>query len=301
VQPYEIPRELLRHLLDPRDCAQIPQAAVERSGYSTEPLANTLYDSPLERRRSHEVRAATAASLHPTTLRAMRRQNAINAENGGAGPAWGSTTYATHYVLHPTPQDAFRGANLQLIGTKEPNSYSRQHLTVRADRLEEPRTVYQASYGPRARSREIVFPSQTVMDSSGFAKSAFPTQTRDRPLADATAEQLHPVQVQELRTRNTPEFLNLSHPSAYRSTYGVSYGDPRALQARSATALPARAGQTGYLENNTVTVGSPGAPWARATGLTEYQDRYVDQQLGFRGRKQQDPNIVERSGYWTNS
>ena len=277
----------------------VPKAAMERSGFWREPLPNTLYDSPEVRRTRAVEEAENAKHLHPQTLKTMRHNNPINVENGGAGPAWGSTTSGTAYVRHPTPQEAFYQTDRSLIGKREANGFTRQHITVHQENIEDPASEYSTSFGPRPKERSLKIPGRTVMDTSGFAKAAIATHSRNTPLSDVGPDDLHAIEVERLRKKNTPEYQSLFEPSPYVSTAHLSYQNPHVMSRASTATTRIRHGPTGYQENSTIIAGAPGDPATHKTGKTEYRKKFVDQQLGFRGRPSQTANVVERSGFWS--
>jgi hypothetical protein len=80
----------------------LARAAMERSGFWRDPSASILQDSPARRVDAARDRAANASHLDALTLKRMRHQNPIDAENGGAGPTWGSTTSGATFCDHRT-------------------------------------------------------------------------------------------------------------------------------------------------------------------------------------------------------
>jgi hypothetical protein len=285
-------------LLKPRPIAR---AAMEKSGYWREPEPNVVYDSPAKREVSFRERYDHAASLHPTTLKKMGKHNAIDAENVGAGPDWGSTTYGTHYREHEPNQSKFWRLDRNLIGKREPDAYTRQHVFVPQDPVDEQVSIYTTSYQKPAVRTDITIPTRTVMEQSGFTYSSKPTQNKTLPLSTVTAEDLPSLTLNRLKHKNTPDFQNLSDPEPYKSTQQVSYKPPpRTIERALKPGAPVARGATGYESNERVRAGPPGDPrWAR-TGETEYQDNYTDQTVPLRAsfRRRTNVNKMERSGYW---
>lgn len=277
----------------------IVRAAMERSGYWHEPPPNVLYDSPQKRVDSQRERELNASHLDPLTLKRMTTHNAIDGENHGAGPNWGSTTTSTAFHKVETPHERYWKTDRSLIGKKEPNAFTRQHITIPEEPVDEQISVTQKTFQRPPKSRDISFPNRTVMEQSGFSKAAIPTQNHYMPLSDVTAGDLHPIAVQRLKKKNTPEYQNLFDPDPYKSTAQISYLQPQSTKSRALTSTTnVRHGGTGYNSNTTVIAGPPGDARTYKTGKTEQHKKFKDPELGFRGRTQQTANVVERSGYW---
>jgi hypothetical protein len=277
------------------------RAAMERSGYWREPMPNVLYDSPAARVVEVRERRANAASLDPITLKRMTHHNAIDGENSGAGPEWGSTTYGTAYHEHESNQSRYWKTDRSLIGKREPDAYTRQHVTVPRDPVDEQVSVYTTSYRPPPQGRDIHVPNRVVMERSGFTYSSIPTHNNARPLSDVTADDLPSLTIHRMKHKNTPEYQNLLDPDPYKTTDQISYRRPERTADRALTAgYQVRRGATGYNSNETIHAGPPGDPrWAQA-GITEFQDKYVDPTPTIRSRGIKGcPNVMERSGYWS--
>ena len=274
------------------------RSTMERSGYWNEPSPGVLYQTPHQRAEEIKTRELTAQSISNHTLKQMSRKNAIDAENGGTGPNWGSTTYNQAYCKHESNHDRYWKTRKELIGKKEPNSFTRQHLTVSMNPIADNTSVYQVSYKAPPINKEPRIPNRTVVEPSGFARSEIPTITHKVMLADRSADQMHPTEVATLKRKNTPEYQNLFNPEPNMTTYQISYNPPP--RERGFTAKTTRRGPTGYGRNETLTVGTPGDQRTFRTGITETMDKYTDPELGFRGWKPKTANVVERSGFWGN-
>ena len=269
---------------------------MERSGYWNEPEPGILYQTPHQRVQAMQSRELTAQSISRHALKQMSRKNAIDAENNGTGPNWGSTTYNTAYCKHESNHDRYWKTKRELIGKKEPNSFTRQHLTINEKPIADNVSVYQATYKPPPGGRPPHIPNRTVVEPSGFSYSEIPTINHKVMLVDRTADQMHPTEVATLKRKNTPEYQNLYNPDPYMTTHQISYQPP--VRERAITAKTTRRGPTGYGRNETLTVGTPGDARTFRTGITETMDKYTDPELGFRGRKPMTANVVERSGFW---
>lgn len=278
----------------------IARAAMERSGYWNEPLPNVLYESPAMRVTSARERTSNAANLDPLTLKRMTKQNPIDGENNGAGPEWGSTTYNKAYVQHESNQSKYWKMDHSLIGKKEPDAFTREHLTIPQKPVDDQISTYKASYRNPIRPRAPNVPNRTVMERSGYTASIVPTINHAAPLSDVTADDLHPIEVHNLKYRNTPEYQNLFDPDPYKSTHQVSYKSPRRTVERALTSRDniSRA-ETGYDRNETIHAGAPGDPRYFKTGKTEVMKKYTDPTQALRSRNiNARPNVMERSGYW---
>jgi hypothetical protein len=286
-------------LLKPKPIAR---AAMEKSGYWREPEANVLYDSPAKREVTARARYDNADGLPATTLKRMAHHNAIDAENRGAGPDWGSTTYNTSYREYEPNQSKFWRIDRSLIGKREPDGYTRQHVTVPQEPVDVQASIYTTSYQKPAVRTDITIPTRTVMEKSGFTYSSKPTQNKSLPLSNVTADDLPSLTLNRLKHKNTPDYQNLSDPEPYKSTQQVSYKPPpRTIERALKPGAPIARGGTGYDSNETVRAGPPGDPrWAR-TPETEYQDKYTDQTVPLRAsfRRRTNVNKMERSGYWS--
>jgi hypothetical protein len=279
----------------------IVRAVMEKSGFWNEPQPNVLYDSPAQRAATARDARANAAGLDPVTLRRMARHNAIDAENGGAGPDWGSTTYDTSYRRRPTNHDRYWETDRSLIGKREPDAYMRQHVTVPREPVDEQASIYTTSYGPPPAPRDIRIPDRVVMERSGFTHSMIPVQNRAVSLSNVSPEDLPSLTKHRIKHRNTPEYQSLYEPDPYRTTSEVSYKPPERTIERALTPGAAvKRGGTGYRSNETMHAGPPGDPRRLPTGITEFQYRYTDPMIEIRSREMTAcPNVMERSGYWS--
>lgn len=276
----------------------IARASMEHSGFWTEPQANVLYDSPARRVAVDKERATNASYLDSLTLKRMKHHNPIDAENGGAGPRWGSTTASQSFQRHETSHERFNQIDRSLIGKKEHNGFTRQHIAISEERIDDGLSTTKATYTKPVRSNFGEIPSRTVMEHSGFATAAIPTMTRKAMLSDTSASELHPIAVTRLKHKNTPEYQNLFDPDPYKSIAHVSYTAPN-KQARAATAFPCvRRGATGYNSNESVIAGPPGDRRTYKTGKTETMKKFKDPETLRPRATGQVPNVVERSGYW---
>jgi hypothetical protein len=280
-------------MLDPKP---IPHASMERSGFWRTPEPNGILESPAGRQQSEADRERAAAYLDPLTLRRMKHANPIDAENGGAGPRWGSTTNRATFTEHPTALDRFRTTDWQLVGAKDATSYTHQRVFVPEEPVTDSVSTTQASYVKPARDREITIPNRTVMDKSGFQTAAIPTKTENVPMADHSPSDLPATVVAELKKKNTPEYQNLYEPNPYKSTQQISYTapGPRAYT----TDMGWRRGPTGYLMNSRVIAGAPGDPRYHRTGESTTAASFGDPEAKRERNLGQVPNVVERSGYW---
>jgi hypothetical protein len=279
----------------------IVRAAMEKSGYWTEPLPNVIYESPAQREITARETRVNAAGLDPITLKRMTRHNAIDAENKGAGPDWGSTTYSTAYHQHPSNHDRYWQTDRTLIGKREPDAFTRQHITIPKDPVDEQESIYTTSYRAPQQSREIHIPDRVVMERSGFTYSSIPIQNRNVPLSDVNPDDLPSLTRHRIKHRNTPEYQNLYEPNPYKTTHEVSYKPPlRTIERALTPGAAIKRGATGYDSNETMHVGIPGDPRRTNTGITEFQGKYVDPMPGIRARGITGcPNVMERSGYWS--
>lgn len=276
----------------------IARASMEHSGFWTEPQANVLYDSPARRVAADKERTTNASFLDPLTLKRMKHHNPIDAENGGAGPAWGSTTASQSYQRHETSHERFNNIDRSLIGKKEHNGFTRQHITITEDRIDDGKSTTQATYQKPVRPKFGEIPTRTVMEHSGFATAAIPTMTKKRMLSDIKPDELHPVTVARMKHKDTAEYQNLFNPDPYKSVAHVSYQPPNA-QTRAFTAMPGvRRGATGYNSNERVIAGPPGDARTYKTGKTEAMKKFKDPETLRPRGVGQVPNVVERSGYW---
>jgi hypothetical protein len=254
-------------LLKPRPMAR---AAMEKSGYWREPLPNVLYESPATREVSSRDRYTNASTLHPITLKRMAHHNPIDGENRGAGPDWGSTTYNTAYHEHESNQSRFWKSDRSLIGKREPDGYTRQHLTIPKAPVDEQASIYTTSYRKPAIRTDITIPNRTVMERSGFTWSSKPTQNKAVPLSDVTADELPSLTIHRMKHKNTPDYQNLYDPDPYMTTHEISYKKPpRTIDRALTPGAPVSKGRTGYDSNETIRAGPPGDPRWVKTGITE--------------------------------
>ena len=228
----------------------------------------------------------------------MKQKNQIDAENNGLGPDDHSTTYGAAYTKHRSNHDRYWETDRSLIGKKEQNGFTRQHLTIHEDNIADMRSTTHAVHCEQPLKRPAKIPQRTVLESSGFARSEFPTMSRYTPLSDISASQLHPVEVDKLRHKDTTKYQNLYNPNPYVSTAHISYQDPAAVTRATTAVTTVRRGPSGYGHNEHVTAGAPGDHRTFVTGKTTYYKGFKDPQLGFRGRREMTANVVERSGFW---
>jgi hypothetical protein len=198
-----------------RGLRPLARAAIERSGFWRDPSANVLQDSPAKRVDATREREVSALHLDQLTLKHMRHQNPIDAENGGSCPKWGSTTSGTTFCEHQSSHDRFREIDRSLIGSRESTSFSRQRVAISEGRIEDPISTAHDCYRPKELARSIHIPNHTVMEPSGFATAAIPTQIHVAKMSEVTAADLPAATVAEMRRKNTPEYQNLFEPSPY--------------------------------------------------------------------------------------
>jgi hypothetical protein len=283
-----------------RGSRPLARAAMERSGFWRDPSANVLQESPAERVDATREREVSASHLDQLTLKRMRHQNPIDAENSGSGPKWGSTTSGTTFCEHQSSHDRFREIDRSLIGSRESTSFSRQRVAIGEGRIEEPISTAHDCYRPKELARGIHIPNHTVMEPSGFATAAIPTQTHVAKMSEVTAADLPAATVAEMRRKSTPEYQNLFEPTPYRSIHRISFGDPGAGSAARDvgpdTQIRRRA--TGYDTNETVSARPPGGPRHFRTGATTTVRDYRDPEELRTRDTHLVPDVVERSGYW---
>ncbi|KAH0790192.1 hypothetical protein GPJ56_005928 [Histomonas meleagridis] len=275
----------------------VTRSVMERSGYWNEPEANILYESPAMRIKTQQEREINASHLDRLALSRISHYNPIDAENHGAGPNWGSTTTGTAYSKKPTSYERLWDNGPPSVGRKEQNSFTRQHITIPEDPVEEPISIMKTSYCSRPRTRSTVgIPSNVTMQHSGFTDSIKPTHEKTLPLSNVTAEQLPPITVRELKLKNTTEYQNLFDPDPYKSVSMISYQPPK----RAVTAMAPKR-NSGYNSNETVRAGVPGDTRTFKTGNTTYTKSFKEQSA-YRTRDSSPviPTVMERSGYWGN-
>ncbi|OHS97650.1 hypothetical protein TRFO_09361 [Tritrichomonas foetus] len=286
----------VKTLMQPKPIAR---AVMEHSGFWHETEPNVLYESPAMRVSAAREREINANYLDPHTLKRMSHKNPIEGENHGAGPKWGSTTNNTAFCNHQTSHDRYWTMDRSLIGKKEHNGFTRQHVTLKEEPIDDMISTTKEAFTRPPRTRAAEVPNRTVMERSGFSNAAVPIINHKMMLSDVSADQLHPIEVNRLRHKNTPEHQNLYHPDPYLSTAQVSYQTPNRTITRALTAAaPIRHGSTGYLSNENVIAGPPGDPRYHKTGKTETTKRFVDPSTLRTRDITQTPNVVERSGYW---
>ena len=192
--------------------------------------------------------------------------------------------------------------NRDLIGKKEVDAFSWQHLLIPEDPIDDQTSTCHACVPP-PQTRGVSIPSRTVIEHSGYTNAKIPTITHPAEMSEYTPDQLSPIEVQNMRRKNTTEYQNLTNHDPYKSIAQISYQWPSRTNTgeRAATAVTIRRGAaTGYNANSTTTAGAPGDPRTFKTGKTEAMKKFKDPQLGFKGRNAaQVPNVVEKSGYWT--
>lgn len=275
------------------------RAVMEHSGFWNEPEPNILYESPAMRVKANLERERNAAYLDPLTLKRMAHKNQIDGENKGAGPKWGSTTYGQAYTNHETNQQRYWKVDRSLIGPKDATSFTREPLTLPETPIDEQQSIMKTSYQRPQRKQNIEIPNRTVLEPSGFTNSVIPTMNRKIALSDVSPDDLHPIEVSRLKTKNTTEYQNLFNPDPYKSVSHVSYQAPNRITQRAMTAAtPIRRGATGYNSNETVIAGPPGDPRYHKTGKTETTKKFKDPSTLRNNSISTTPNVVERSGYW---
>jgi hypothetical protein len=285
-----------------RSSDPIARAAMERSGFWHDPAPNLLYDSPAKRVDSQRARELNASHLDPLTLRRLRHTNPIEAENGGAGPKWGSTTMATTFSEPPPSHARFQKLDRHLIGNREPTCFTRQHVTLPAGPQDPLRSSSQDSYPWHAIGREVRIPDRTAMEPSGFSGAVIPTHTTACKLTEVVPEKLPRMTIAELKRKNPPEYQNLFNPDPYRSVQQISFRDPNNGVAPVDRMLTpgtlVKRGATGYGSNERVIAGPPGDPREFVTGHPTMVEHFRDPADVREAGAEQVPNVVERSGYW---
>lgn len=283
-------------LMEPRPTVQ---STMERSGYWNEPEPGAVTKTPAQRSMEMKTRDIQSA-VPPNSLKILKRKNPVEAENGGKGPEWGSTTTGSTYVKHESNHDRYWKTNRDLIGKKEADSFTRQHLTINQPAIvDQISTTHDTYRHPPVRGSPVI-PNRTAIEQSGYTYSQIPTSNKTRPLSDKTAADLHPTEVARLKRVNTPEYQNLYNPDPWVSTHQISF-QPQPKTRSVGTAIgPTRRGISGFCTNETVTAGAPGDARMFETGISEMKDKYRDPHIKLRSMPQLTANVVERSGYWGN-
>ena len=281
-----------------RSDRQVGQAIMEKSGYSRE-TGNIFGDSPARRAEAQREREINASHLDPVTYKRMQKSDPIAAENGGAGPAWGSTASSAAFTRQETAHERFARIDRDLIGQKQENGYTREKMLVGQERISDDISTMKAEYVRPERPPVGDIPNRTVMQSSGYAHAETPTIGKKTVLADASPDELSAVQLQRLKQTNTPEYTNVFHPDPYASVAKATFQDPEQLRERGVPEFSqVRKVRTGYDANEHVTVGAPGDARTHKTGKTEKMKTMRDPET----LKTRDtgvmPNVVQRSGYW---
>ena len=276
----------------------LARATMEKSGYSRE-SGNPFGDSPTRRLEAQREREINASYLDPITLKRMQRADPIEAENGGAGPQWGSTTSSAAYTWQETAHDRFAKIDRTMIGEKQENGYTREHVLVPQDRVVDDVSTMRASYVKPERPVPGNIPNRTVMQSSGYAHSEVPMIGKKTVLSPAGPDELSAVQLQRLKQTNTPEYTNVFHPDPYESLAKATFQNPEQFRDRSPdTFEDIRKVSTGYAANEERTVGAPGDYRDHRTGVTEKMMSMRDPGTLRTRDTGMMPNVVQRSGYW---
>jgi hypothetical protein len=292
-QAYHCEASSLNALRNPKP---VVRGLVEHSGYWTsEPKTDRIGCSAKEDRRVEHEREAAMQGIHPKILARIRHHSQIEAENGGAGPRWGSTTHGATYGVHDTSRDRWRAMDRGLIGQKEPDAFTRQRPSIPTDLLEEPVSVAKRDFVAPPRTRDLTFPSRTVMTPSGFSTSERPLVSRYTLLSDVNLSELHPVTVKRIRQKDPVEYHKILEPNPYKSSYQVTFQSPK--QRGVVTAEVAR-GYTGYCRNEWTQAGAPGDPSTFKVGRTITEKHYKDPATLRTRDVGQVPNVIDRSGYW---
>ena len=280
-------------LMQPR---AMSRSTMERSGYWNEPEPGSLNQTPFQRAQNKKSREINPTLYPEQTLKQMAKKNSVEAENGGNGPEWGSTTSGQAFQKHESSHDRYWKTKKELIGKKEHNGFTRQHLTINETPIAEQVSTAHSSYRPPPQPKGPVIPSNTIVEASGFTRSQKPTINHTRLLSDVTADQLHPTELNRLKHKNTPEYQNLYNPDPWISTAHISYQVP--VKERAATAKTVRRATTGYGHNENVTAGIPGDARTFKTGVSETMKKFTDPHEKLRAQPPMVPNVVERSGFW---
>jgi hypothetical protein len=189
-----------------------------------------------------------------------------------------------------------------LIGRREETCFTREHVTVPAECEGEVSTT-RSSYPRHPIGTEIRIPERTALARSGFAASAIPTRTNAVKLTEVEPGDLPQLTLARLKKRDPTEYQNLFEPNPYKSVQQVSYGRPNngveQIDRILSPGTVLRRGPTGYGSNERTVVGPPGDPRGfrseKAVTAEEFRDP-----VEVRGVvPERIPNVVERSGFWS--
>ena len=209
------------------------------------------------------------------------------------------TTSTLTYKKNETTHERYWKIDQSLIGKKESNSYTKQHVFIPKKSETDYISTNHVSFKGTFPKPSVSIPNSTVVEDSGFSKAAFPTKNSTLPLSDISPNDLHPIELKRLKYRNTTEFQNLYNPNPYISINHLSYQKNNITTDRAKTAIPMiRKGTSGYCSNSIVHAGPPGDARTFKTGKTENKKVFKNPELGFRGHIQATPNVMERSGFW---
>jgi len=283
------------------------------SNNSVSPLElNVLEDRKLyQNTLSHEMHSRQSSIINrPQTdviHRAVMERSGYWGENTSLSKAQKdsaepiATTNAVTFKKTQSSHERFWKIDKQLIGKKEANSFTRQHIFAPKSVESEYVSTEHTAYMGKQINRGISIPNNTVIEDSGFSKSTFPTKSSVVPLSDISPSDLHPIELKRMKYRNTIEYQNLFNPNPYVSINHLNYQPTNTIKERARTAMPmTRKGNSGYCSNSIVHAGPPGDPKTFKTGKTESSKAFKNPELGFRGHIQATPNVMEKSGFWGN-
>jgi hypothetical protein len=250
----------------------IARAAMERSEFWDDAKPNVLYDTPTQRIEDEREREVNAAHLDRLTVQRIQHSTPIEAENGCAGPKWGSTATRATFTEKQTPAERLWQIDRDLIGPRDPTAFARQPVTVHEEAIAPQISTTQASYPRHPIGRPIQIPNRTAMEGSGFSKAL----TREN--APQTVDPY--VTIQQLSYQNPSDGLS-------------------PIERALSPGTRIRRGPTGYGVNRTMAVGPPGDPRKCEIGAstTKTHYRHPDDVRG--PPSEQVSNLVEHSGYWT--
>ena len=140
-------------------------STMERSGYWNEPEPGAATKTPAQRTAEIKTRDIQTA-VPPNSLKMLKRKNPVEAENGGKGPEWGSTTTGSTYVKHESNHDRYWRTNRDLIGKKEADSFTRQHLTINQPAIVDQVSTTHDTYRHPPHRGSPVIPNRTAIEQS---------------------------------------------------------------------------------------------------------------------------------------
>lgn len=144
------------------------------------------------------------------------------------------STQMRDFPKYKSNHDVYWSLNRNLIGTKEPTPFSRQHISISEQRISPMESINHSAYPRPYGNSRVNIPSNVKMERCGFTNAAVPLSSKKITLSDRSINDLSPSEAANLRRVDPIEYQNIQYNNPYLSTAQISYQHPAKFRAYTA-------------------------------------------------------------------